>query len=104
MNSVPHPLRILIHAPTQGAVTRARNNAANLKKDAPDAEVVIIVNAEGVTAVLDAPRAETDSLVLICANTLKKLGRPAPDALQTVDAAISAIARMQREGWLYVRA
>jgi NitT/TauT family transport system ATP-binding protein len=104
MNSVPQLLRILIHAPTQGAVARARNNAANLKKDAPDAEVAIIVNAEGVTAVLDAPRTDTDSLTLVCGNTLQKLGRSAPDAMQTVDAAISAIARMQGDGWLYVRA
>lgn len=104
MHIVPPPLRVLIHAPTQAAVTRARNNAVNLKRDAPDAEVLIIANAEGVTAVLDTPRAETDGLTRLCANTLHKLGRSAPDVFQTVDSAILALAQMQADGWLYVRA
>jgi uncharacterized protein len=85
-------------------VTRAGNNAASLKRDAPDAEVLIIANAEGVTAVLDTPRADTDGLTRICANTLHKLCRSAPDAFRTVDSAILALARMQADGWLYVRA
>lgn len=104
MNTVPRSLRVLIHAPTQEAVIRARNNAVNLKRDAPDAEVLIIANAEGVTAVLDTPRADTDGLTRICATTLHKLGRSAPDAVQTVDSAILALAQMQADGWLYVRA
>jgi len=104
MTTAQRSLRVLIHAPTQAAVTRARNNAVNLKRDAPDAEVLIIANAEGVAAVLDTPRADTEGLTRLCANTLHKLGRRAPHAFQTVDSAILAIARMQESGWLYVRA
>jgi uncharacterized protein len=104
MESKSESLRILIHAPTAAAVTRARNNAANLLQAAPDAEVRIIVNAEGVAAVLDAPRADTDCLTLVCGNTLKKMQRTAPSPLQTVPVSIIAIATMQREGWCYVRA
>jgi intracellular sulfur oxidation DsrE/DsrF family protein len=70
------PLRVLIHAPTAGAVTRARNNAVNLLVAAPESEVRILVNAEGVAALLDSPRPETDVLTLVCANTLKRLGPP----------------------------
>jgi intracellular sulfur oxidation DsrE/DsrF family protein len=104
MESTTQALRVLIHAPTAAAVTRARNNAVNLQKDVPDAEVRIIVNADGVAALLDAPRPETDCLTLVCANTLNRIQRTAPSPLQTVPASISAIARMQGDGWCYVRA
>lgn len=98
------PLRVLIHAPTAGAVTRARSNAVNLLAAAPDSEVRILVNAEGVAALLDSPRAETDLLTLVCANTLKRIGRTVDAPLETVPASILTIAQMQRDGWCYVRA
>jgi intracellular sulfur oxidation DsrE/DsrF family protein len=104
MEAKPQALRVLIHAPTAAAVARARNNAANLRQAAPDAEVRIIVNAEGVAALLDAPQPDTDCRTLVCGNTLKRIGRTAPAPLQTVPASILAIAAMQREGWCYVRA
>lgn len=98
------PMRVLIHAPTAGAVVRARNNAANLLAAIPDIVVRILVNAEGVGAVLDHPRPDTDALTLVCANTLKRTGRTAPEPLQLVTASIVALAEMQRDGWIYVRA
>lgn len=104
MDSRPMPLRVLIHAPTAASLLRARNNAANLLRAVPDAEVRIMVNAEAVSALLDSPRPDTDSVTLVCANTLEKLGRVAPAPLRTVAAAIVAIAEMQRDGWSYVRA
>lgn len=104
MEQRPMALRILIHAPTPASLVRARNNAANLLREAPDAQVRIIVNAEGVSAALDSPRTDTDHLTLVCANTLRKLGRTAPEPLQPVAAAILAIAEMQRDGWSYIRA
>lgn len=102
MNS--KPLRVLIHAPTAAAVTRARNNAANIRQDAPDAEIRIVANAEGVAAVLDTPRDDTDSLTYLCGITLKRTQREATGPLQTVPGAALAIARMQQDGWCYIRA
>ncbi|MEC4718376.1 hypothetical protein RY831_04415 [Noviherbaspirillum sp. CPCC 100848] len=64
----------------------------------------ILVNADGVAAVLDTPRPDTDCLTLICENTLKRIQRIAPSPLQTVPASILALAEMQRDGWCYVRA
>lgn len=98
------PMRVLIHAPSAGALNRARNNAVNLLAAAPDATVRIVVNAEGVAGVLDNPRLDTDVLTLVCANTLERIGRTAPEPLQVVPAAILALAEMQRDGWIYVRA
>lgn len=98
------PLRVLIHAPTASATTRARNNAANLLAADPSAEVHILVNADGVAALLDNPRPDTDALTLVCANTLKRIERIAPAPLRTVPSSILAIAEMQRDGWIYVRA
>jgi intracellular sulfur oxidation DsrE/DsrF family protein len=97
--------RILLHAPTAGALVRARSNAANITKGAPHRIVRIVVNAEAVAAVLDAPDAAADGLTLVCPNTLTKIGRTAPEPLTVLpDGAVLAIARLQREGWCYVRA
>lgn len=97
-------LRVLIHASSPEAVTRARNNARNLLKVAPGAEVRILANAGGVAAVLDAPQADTDHLTLLCENTLGRIGRSAQSPLQTVPSSILALATMQQDGWIYVRA
>lgn len=104
MQFASHPLRVLIHAPTAGAVARARNNAANLLKAAPDCAVLILVNADGVATALDTPRPDTDCVTLLCENTLQRIQRVAPEPFRTVSTSILAIAEMQREGWCYVRA
>lgn len=104
METADTRLRILIHAPTAGAVERARNNALNLKKEAPEAEVRIIANAQGAAAVLDTPHADTDRLTLVCGNTLARMRRTAPEPLEVVPGAALAIATMQRDGWCYLRA
>lgn len=101
---LPSQTRILIHAPTKTSVTRARNNAANLRKLEPEAEVLILANADGVEAVLDQPREDTDTITLVCENTLSRIGRTAHAPLQTVPSSIVAIAGMQAQGWLYLRA
>lgn len=103
MNLSPHT-RVLIHAPTRASVTRARNNAANLRKLEPETEVVILVNADGVEGLLDVPREDTDGITLVCENTLNRIGKSAPAPLRTVPSSVVALARMQKEGWLYLRA
>lgn len=98
-------VRILLHAPTASAVARARSNSANLLKQANPVEVRIVVNGDAVQAVLDAPESVADSLTLVCPNTLSRIGRHAPAPLSVLDeGAVLAIARMQADGWHYVRA
>lgn len=98
-------LRIVLHAPTPGALARARSNAANLLKASPALQVRIVLNAEAVGAALDAPDALGDPLTLLCPNTLARLGRPAREPLVVLgEGAVLALARMQQEGWSYVRA
>ncbi|MDF3833444.1 hypothetical protein P3W85_10860 [Cupriavidus basilensis] len=100
-----HGARILLHAPTANALARARSNAVNLTKDAPQATVRIVANAEAVAAALDAPDALADPLTLICPNTLTKIAREARAPLTVLpEGAVLALARMQSEGWFYVRA
>lgn len=97
-------LRIVLHAPTAGALARARSNAANLRRGAPHATVRIVVNAEAVAAVLDQPQPEADALTLVCANTLQRLQRDAPAPLTVLpQGAVLAIAEMVAEGWQYIR-
>lgn len=96
-------IRLLIHAPTPGALERARRNAANLKKAAPDAVVEIVANAGAVGAALAEPHA-TDAYLLLCQNTLAATGASAPASLQVVGAAVLHIAQRQADGWAYMRA
>ena len=104
MSDTSHPIRIVLHAPTVRAVTRARNNAANLLKQPAPVEVRIVVNAEAVLTVLDEPDPAGDSLTHVCPNTLSRIGRMAPEPLTVLDeAAVLAIARMQADGWHYIR-
>lgn len=99
------PLRIVLHAPTAAALTRARNNANNIAADDPAAEVRIVVNGEAVAAVLDAPDPILDAGTLVCPNTLGRMGRDAPSPLVVLaQGAALSLALMQREGWCYVRA
>jgi intracellular sulfur oxidation DsrE/DsrF family protein len=104
LNSCPPVLRVLIPASTVEAASRARNNAFNLLAAAPDAEVRIVVNGDGVAAVLDNPQPELDAITLLCERTLSRLYRQVAAPLFTIPVAILAIARMQQEGWCYIRA
>lgn len=97
------PLKVIIHAPTPGAVSRARNNAANLLKADPDAEVKIIINAEGVVdAVNDST--ETNSCAVFCSNSLKKNSLEVVDGIEVTASGIVLIAQLQQQGWCYIRA
>lgn len=98
-------IRILLHAPTASAVTRARSRSANLLKQRNPVEVRIVVNGDAVQAVLDVPEPVADSLTLVCPNTLARIGRAAPAPLTVLgEGAVLAIARMQADGWRYIRA
>jgi uncharacterized protein len=99
------PPKIVLHAPTTGALARARSNVANLINSVPAPDVRIVVNAEAVAAALDSPNGVTDRLTLVCGNTLRKLGRKAPTPLSVLDqGAVLGLAEMQADGWRYIRA
>ena len=98
-------LKILLHAPTAGALARARSNAVNLRKHSPAPEVRIVINAEAVAAALDHPDPAVDAQTLVCPNTLNKIGRTASAPLTVLEeGSMLALARMQGEGWRYIRA
>ncbi|HWI83720.1 hypothetical protein [Ramlibacter sp.] len=98
-------IRIVLHAPTAAALKRARSNAGNLQAAQPRPLVRIVVNAEAVAAALDEPSPAADAITLVCRNTLNKLGRSAPAPLAILEeGAVLGLARMQREGWSYIRA
>ncbi len=98
--------RVIIHAPEPDALTRARSNARNLLAAVPEAEIEIVVNAGGVSALLAAGPSDpaTDPLIRVCANTLARLDRAAPDGVAVVPVAIAHLVARQAEGWAYVRA
>lgn len=97
--------KVLLHAPTPDALERARNNAVNLLREAPDAMVKIIANAGAVVAALDAPHDKVDALTWLCPNTLRRADRESREPMGVLPhAAILEIAQRQASGWLYVRA
>ncbi|MBU1357277.1 MAG: hypothetical protein KKC79_16020 [Gammaproteobacteria bacterium] len=98
------PIRILLHAPTADGLLRARKNAANVLKDAPQAEVRIFINSEAVAAALDQPDAVGDRLTWVCPNTLRNLSRePAASMRVLPHSSVLELAKLQGEGWAYVR-
>ncbi len=96
-------LRLIIHAPTVGALERGRRNLANLLKQAPTAQVELVINAGAVAAALDAP-SPLDSHLRVCRNTLEANQLNAPEGVSVVAAAVLHIAQRQAEGWAYMRA
>lgn len=97
-------LKVILHAPTAAALERARNNAANLRREAPDAEVRIIVNAQGVAVAIDTLH-EQDVATWLCPISLGRANRAGRQPLQVLARpAVLEIARLQQAGWIYIRA
>src|SRR3546814_8579953 len=65
-------LKVILHAPTPAALERARSNAANLRREVPEVDVRIIVNAQAVAAALDVVHTDLDALTWVCPNTLAR--------------------------------
>ena len=98
-------LRIVLHAPSSDAFARARSNAHNLRREAPNAEVRIVLNADAVGAALDTPHPHTDPVTWLCPNTLAHADRSAPARLQVLPVgAVLALAQWQQQGWTYLSA
>ena len=99
------PYSIVLHAPDADSLQRARNNAVNALRADPATQIRIIANAGGVAAALEQPHEATDALLWLCPNTLKNLERTPPAPLKVLDgAAVLELARLQTEGWVYIRA
>ncbi|WP_175234614.1 hypothetical protein [Achromobacter mucicolens] len=98
-------LKVVLHAPSAAALQRARNNALNLKRGMPTAEVCIIANAQAVEAALDVAHDLLDAATWICPISLERLNRDNRSPLQVLPgSAVLEIARMQVSGWVYIRA
>lgn len=97
-------LKVVLHAPTSSALQRARNNAMNLRRDAPEADIRIVVNAEAVAAALDQAHPEADPFTWVCPNTLARLNKESRAPLRVLDrAAVLELVRLQQDGWIYIR-
>lgn len=97
-------LRIVIHAPTPQALQRARSNVANLKAQEPNAEVRIIANSTAVEKAVGERDEATDQCLTLCRNSLNKHGLDAPSGVEVTSAAVLLLAKLQQEGWIYIRA
>jgi NitT/TauT family transport system ATP-binding protein len=96
-------MKVVLHAPTAGALARARSNLRNLRREMPVAEIRLIANADAVPAALAEPDPDTDAALFLCQNTLRNKGLDAAGRA-TVPAVVHELARLQSEGWIYIRA
>ena len=96
--------KIILHAPTPDALKRARANALNILAAEPTAVVEIIANGPAVAYAVEEPHEETDDMLLICENSLKKQNLKAPENIAVVSTSVLHIAKRQSEGWAYIRA
>ena len=98
------PLSIVLHAPDADGLQRARMNAVNALRAAPETQVRILANASAVAAALDTPHEQADTLTYLCPNTLEQLQRTCRAPLQVLgEPAVLALARLQHYGWAYIR-
>jgi len=97
-------MKVIIHAPTYPSLVRARTVAAELLNNPTKGSIRILAAGGAVTAALDAPEPKTDRLMILCARTLEKLGAQPPQGSETCLEANSMLVRLQRKGWLYIRA
>jgi len=96
-------MRLVLHAPTEGALRRARSEARHLLASVPEAEIEIVVNADGARAAIQTADPDTDGLIVYCGKSLHEQGLSAPPA-PVVSAALRYIAERQATGWAYIRA
>ncbi|SBS33132.1 DsrE/DsrF-like family protein [Marinomonas spartinae] len=96
--------QLLIHAPTVDALKRAQNNARNLLKLEPDAQVEIVVNGPATALAVTLNDEEILSRLVLCRNSLHAQGLTAQPLVQEVDAAVQYLAHQQLKGWSYIRA
>lgn len=97
-------MRVVLHAPTVGALRRARSNLRNLLAADSATEARIVANADGVTAAIAEPDSETDRYLYLCENTLCARNLTPPQGTSTVPVAVHELARLQDAGWCYIRA
>lgn len=96
--------QLLIHAPTVDALKRAQNNARNLLKLEPDAQVEIVVNGPAAALAVTLSDEDILSRLVICRNSLQAQTLSAQPDVKQVDAAVQYIAHQQMKGWSYMRA
>lgn len=97
-------LKIVLHAPTPGALARARSNAMNIQKSQPNAQVRIVANGEAIEEAVSKRDAGTDECLVLCSNSLRKHDLDAPDGVEVTTAGVLLLAQLQQDGWIYIRA
>ncbi len=97
-------MKVIIHAPTQPSLARARSIAAELLNAPTRGSIRILAVGGGVTAALDKPEPNTDRLLILCARTLDKLGAQPPLGAEICVDTHYMLIKLQRKGWLYIRA
>ncbi|MCB5161263.1 hypothetical protein [Marinomonas algarum] len=96
--------QLTIHAPTLDSLKRAQNNARNLLKLEPDAQIEIVVNGPATALAVTLTDEDILSRLVICRNSLQAQTLTAQPNVTLVDAAVQHLAHRQAEGWSYIRA
>jgi intracellular sulfur oxidation DsrE/DsrF family protein len=111
--------RVLFHLDegSRGQVRLVFANVENLVADFGEGnvEVELVVNAEGVLALLKVPDLHGPHIerlrakgvrICVCENSLRQMGLTKAallDGVETVPAGVGELVRKQAEGWAYIR-
>lgn len=97
-------MKLIIHAPTAAALTRAKRNLQNLVKADRSVEIELVINGEAVATEMTNPDDEFRDYLVVCENSLAAAKLDAPANVKKTPAAILHILKRQSEGWAYFRA
>ena len=97
-------MKVVIHAPTSNALRRARVDALSLTDANPDGTVRILANGDGVSLVADEPHPETDHLLIVCEMSLARRDLNVLPPIETTPIGSYMLGRLQKKGWIYMRA
>lgn len=96
-------MKLIIHAPTEAALGRAKRNLKNLLAADGGTEVVLVLNGAAAVAWVHNPDPECLRHIVLCENSLAAAQLSTRVSERTTPAAIQYIMQRQHEGWAYFR-
>jgi intracellular sulfur oxidation DsrE/DsrF family protein len=96
-------MKVVIHAPDEGALLRARSCARDLLAGRIPGQVRVLANEDGVIQALAQPDPDMDRLLILCTDSLARRGLEAPRGIETTPNGAVLLTQVQRKGWTYIR-
>lgn len=97
-------MKVVIHAADEAALGRARIAASDLLAARIPGMVRMVANEAAAGAAVASPEPEMDRLLILCGDSLARLGLDVPRGVEMTPNGALLLAQLQRKGWTYLRA